>query len=184
MSSKNILRKFGFLIYLVIVVIGTLVSTTVFQYEPFHIMHPDFLMILAVYLGFRRSIAEGAFLLAVASLIVKSHSSSSESFLLVIYLYSFAITKGLSKIITQPTKVTLILVLCMLTICSKLGLILLWGLSGKAGNAYFHLLVTAIPQAIATSVVAFFLVELFAYIDRRTFKDLHAEDEYDINRDF
>lgn len=184
MSPKNILRKFSFLIYLIIVVAGTLVSTTVFQYEPFHIMHPDFLMILAVYLGFRRTIIEGAFLIFLASLIVKSHSSSTESFLLVIYLYSFAITKGLSKLMTQPTKVTLVMVLFVLSLCSKLGLILLWSLSGKASNAYFHLLITALPQALTTSVVAFFVVELFAYVDRRTFKDLHSEDEYDINRDF
>lgn len=181
---RNILRKVNFGLYLVIVIGIVTMQSTIFGYFPLNYIQPDLLLILAVYLGFRRDIIEGGIFVILASMILEAHSSTSSHFFLTTYLYAFLIAKILSRTVVVPDLLSSIGIVTALSLLKKIGLLLLIGMYGNASNGFRHFFVYLVPglaiQALLTPLCFAWLTK----IDLRTYKDEHSEDEYDINKGF
>lgn len=182
--QKNILRNINFLIYLALVVAAATLQSTIFKYFPLNYVQPDFLLVLAVYLGFKRDNIEGGVLVVVGAMILEAHSATGRFFLLACYTYVFVITKVVSKVLVVPNRATVVLITISLTVFWKVLMLILLGTVGRAGNALAHFLIYLIPGIITQGFTAAFLLHWFNMVDLKTYKDSHAEDEYDINREF
>src|SRR5271154_6335648 len=99
---RNILRKLNFGIYVLIMLAVVTVQSTIFAYFPLNFVQPDALLILAVFLGFRRELLEGGALVIIGAIIMEAHSSVGKNFFLMTYLYTFIIAKVLSRAIVVP----------------------------------------------------------------------------------
>lgn len=182
--QKNILRNLNFLIYFLIATAIVTIQSTLFKYFPLNYLQPDFLLILSVYFGFKREALEGGIFIIMASLVLEAHSAAGRFFFLTCYLYAFVISKILSRIIVVPNRASVTFVSMGLTVLWKLGILVLLSTQGRAENGIKHFLIYLIPSIVTQGFATPFLFQLFNTIDLRTFKDEHAEDEYDMNKGF
>ena len=159
-------------------------QSTLFKYFPLNYLQPDFLLIMAVYLGFKREPIEGGIFMILGSLILEAHSSAGRYFLLTCYLYTFVIAKILSLVIVVPNRVTVVLISMALSVLWKVGIIILLSLEGRAGNGISHFFVYLIPGLITQAIATPLCFHWMNQIDLKTYKDAHSDDEYDINREF
>jgi hypothetical protein len=184
---KNILKNINFLLYLLVALLIATVQSTIFAYYPLHYFQPDLLLIMVVYLGFKRDILEGGTLVLLAAMILEAHSSAGRNFLLTTYLYTFLIAKILSRMVVVPDMVTAIGFVTGLTIFKRIGLLILLGMQGRAENSLKHFMIFIGGVLLEVVVQATLTPPFFAWfniIDMRTYKDEHSEDEYDINKEF
>jgi len=180
---KDILRKINFFIYLFIAVFIAILQSTFFSYFPLYYIHPDITLIVVVYLGFKRDILSGGIITIFIALIIEAHSSVAPNFFLTVYLYSFVITKILSRILVLPDILSSICVVAALTFLKQTGLLVLLELYGKAENGIKHVLIYLFPAIVVQVLLTFVIFPWLRKIDLKTFKDEHAEDEYDIHRE-
>jgi hypothetical protein len=166
------------------VLFATTLQSTIFKFFPLNYFQPDFVLIMTVYLGFKRESIEGGLLVILSSFILEAHSGAGKSFLLTAYTYSFVITKLMSKVIVVPNRITLVMISAGLSLFTKMINLFLLGMDGKAGNAVANTFIYLVPSMLTQAAAAVILLGVFNLIDLKTFKDAHAEDEYDINREF
>ncbi|MBI3544798.1 MAG: hypothetical protein HY075_16120 [Deltaproteobacteria bacterium] len=181
---RNILRKVNFGLYLLIALAIATVQSTIFGYFPLNYVQPDTLLILAVYLGFKRDILEGGLYMILASMVMEAHSSVGKNFFLTTYMYAFLVAKVLSRTVVVPDFFSSIGIVAALTLLKRLGLLALLGLEGHAANGVTHFLVYLVPGLLVQAALTPLCFSWFSRIDLRTYKDEHAEDEYDINKGF
>lgn len=182
--KKNVLRKLSFLIYFAMALVAITLQSTIFKYFPLNFFLPDFVLIMTVYLGFKRETVEAGALVVLSSLAMEAHSGSGEYFLLTGYVYSFVITKLLSKVIVVPNRATVVLIVVGLSIFTKIINFTLLSTVNRASNGLLSFAIHLIPNLMTQALFSVMLIELFTTIDLKTYKDSHAEDEYDINREF
>ncbi|MEW6057733.1 MAG: hypothetical protein AB1540_14070 [Bdellovibrionota bacterium] len=181
---RNILRKVNFAVYLLIVLFTATVQSTIFGYYPLNYIQPDLVLILAVFLGFRRDLIEGGLLVILASMIMEAHSSAADYFFLTVYLYTFLIAKLLSRTIVVPDFFSSIAIVSALTILKRIALLFLVGLHGTPNNGFKHFLIYLVPGLLIQALLTPLCFAWFTKLDLNTYKDEHAEDEYDINKGF
>lgn len=181
---RDILRKVNFIIYLLIAVFAAIVQSTIFGYFPLNYLQPDILLILAVYMGFRRDIVEGAVFISIASIVLEAHSAASNHFFLTVYLYTFLIAKVVSRTVVVPDFFSSIGIVAALTLVKRIGLLILIGTQGHAANGLKHFFIYLIPGLLVQALLTPLCFRWFTSLDLRTYKDEHSEDEYDINKGF
>lgn len=181
---KNLLRNLNFLIYLVLCLLFFVFQTTIFRYFPLNYFQPDFMLILSIYLGFKRDNIEGGILILLASIMMQSLSSAGDNFFIACYIYAFVISKVISRTIVVPNRASIIFISAGLNVLWKLGILLLLGLESKTYNGVRHFFSILIPSTLTQGFFAPLLFTWFNHIDLMTFKDSHSEDEYDINKEF
>jgi hypothetical protein len=181
---RNILRKVNFALYLLVVLAIATLQSTIFGYFPFNYLQPDILLILAVYFGFRREPLEGGIFMILAAEIMEVHSGAGRFFFLTTYLYSFLAAKLLSRMVVVPDLLSSIGIVAGLTLLKKLGLLALLGLAGRASNGVTHFFIYLVPGLMVQAALTPLCFTWFRRLDMATYKDEHAEDEYDINKEF
>ena len=179
---RDILRRLNFLFYLILALIAIAIQSTIFSYFPLNLLQPDFLLILVVYFGFQRSILEGSFLTASAALFFELHSSNGKFFYLAIYLYVFLISKLLSKTLVTPDSVASMGIVAALALFKKIGIAVLVTIYGRGVNGLFYYVLHTVPYILVQALLTPVCFNWFRSIDLRTYKDEHAEDEYDLSR--
>lgn len=179
---RNILRKVNFAIYVLIALAVATVQSTIFGYFPLNYLQPDIVLILAVYMGFRRDVLEGGIYVIVASMVMQSHSAAGSHFFLTVYLYAFLIAKILSRMVVVPDLVASVGITTVLTLLKRIGILLLLSTYGRAGNGLRHFLIYLIPGLLVQAALTPLCFSWFTRLDLSTYKDEHAEDEYDINK--
>lgn len=179
---RDILRKINFGIYVLIALAVATVQSTIFGYFPLNYLQPDIVLILAVYMGFKRDALEGGIFTIVAAIIMEAHSSAGTHFFLTTYLYAFLIAKILSRTVVVPDFFSSIGIVAVLTLLKRLGILALLGMYGRAENGLRHFLVYLVPGLLVQSLLTPLCFGWFGRIDLKTYKDEHAEDEYDINK--
>lgn len=181
---RNILRKLNFFIFLFIAIISITIETTIFCNFPLHYIKPDFVLILSVYLGFRRNLLEGAALVIAASIIQEAHTSNYQHVYITLYLYAFVASQLLSKTVIISDLISITGIIVSLTVLKRLTLLTSLFVQGHGGSLVGHFFVYFIPSIFIQIVLTPLLFKWFKQIDLRTFKDAHAEDEYEINKEF
>jgi hypothetical protein len=168
---------------LIVLVVSTLQST-IFGYFPLNYVQPDILLIIAAYFGFNRDILEGGIFVIIAAMITEAHSSAGKNFFLTTYLYTFVIAKILSRTVVVPDFLSGIGIVAMLTLLKKIGILILLGMEGRGANGIRHFFVYLIPSLMVQALLTPPLFAWFKNLDLKTYKDVHADDEYDINKGF
>jgi hypothetical protein len=181
---RNILRNVNFAVYFLIVLAIATVQSTIFGYFPFNYLQPDILLILAVFFGFRREPLEGGIFMMIAALVMEAHSGAGRFFFLATYLYSFLAAKLLSRMVVVPDMFSSIGIVAGLTLLKKLGLLALLALAGRGSNGVTHFFIYLVPGLLVQAALTPLCFMWFRRIDMMTYKDEHAEDEYDINKEF
>jgi hypothetical protein len=166
---------------LIVLAVAT-VQSTIFAYFPLNYIQPDTLLILAVFLGFRREPLEGGALIIVGATIMEAHSSAGKNFFLTTYLYAFVAAKLLSRTIVAPDYLASIGIVAVLSLLKRVGILVLLGLNGRAANGLTHFLIYLVPGLFVQAALTPLCFAWFGRIDLMTYKDEHAEDEYDINK--
>ena len=179
---RNILRNLNFVIYLFIALAIATVQSTIFGYFPLNYFQPDVLLILAVFMGFRRDVFEGGIYIILASMVLEAHSGAGKNFFLTTYLYSFLVAKILSRTVVVPDFFSSIGIVVVLSLLKRVGILVLLGLQGRAENGLSHFLVYLVPGLLVQATLTPLCFNWFTKLDLRTYKDEHAEDEYDINK--
>ena len=181
---RDILRRVNFAIFLTIALLAAVLQSTIFGYFPLNYVQPDLLLIMAVYAGFRRNIIEGGAFVMIAAIMQEAHSSTGEHFYLTVYLYTFLIAKVLSRTVVVPDFFSSIGIVTALTILKRVGILMLIGTYGHAENGVKHFFIYLIPGLLVQALLTPLCFSWFSKLDLRTYKDEHAEDEYDINKGF
>lgn len=181
---RDILRKLNFVIYLAIAIFAAIMQSTIFGYFPLNYIQPDVLLIMAVYMGFRRDIIEGAIFVGVAAVILEAHSSAGDHFFFTVYLYTFLVSKVVSRTVVVPDFFSSIGIVTALTVLKRIGLLVLIGTQGHAENGIKHFFIYLIPGLLVQALLTPLCFGWFTGLDLRTYKDEHSEDEYDINKGF
>ncbi|HRK02960.1 MAG TPA: hypothetical protein PLH57_09875, partial [Oligoflexia bacterium] len=167
-----------FFIFIFIAILGVTVQSTVFSYFPIHYLQPDLLLIMCVYAGFHRNNIEGGIFAILCAMIAENNSTAAESYSLVVYVFVFVISKILSRAVVVPDLMTSTGIVAGLSLFKKLVLLALLAHAGKFWNSFESFLIYLIPgvavQAALTPVVFTWLNR----VDLRTYKDSHADDEY------
>lgn len=179
---RNILRKVNFAVYVVIAILIATIQSTIFGYFPLNYMQPDILLIVAVYFGFKRDLLEGGAFIVLASMILEANSGTASHFFLAVYLYSFLIAKMLSGTVVVPDFFSSIGIVGGLTVLKRLGILFLISTRGHAENGLKHFFIYLVPGLLVQALLTPILFSWFSRLDLVTYKDEHAEDEYDINR--
>ncbi len=183
---RNLFRtiRLNFWIYLAFSLFAVAVQSTVFGYYPLRYLQPDLILILMVYMGFKRILFEGGVFAILAATIIESHSSAGNHYFLTTYLYVFLISNVLRRTVIIPDMLSSIGIVSAMTVLKKVGILILLGVEGRAVNGLRAFLVFLIPGLIVQAFLTPALFSLFHFIDLKTFKDAHSEDEYDINKGF
>lgn len=179
---RDILRKVNFAIFIAIVIAAALIQSTIFGYFPLNYIQPDILLILAVYMGFKRDVFEGGVFVILASIIMEAHSSTSAHFFLTLYLYAFIIATVLSRTVVVPDFFSSIGIVAALSLLKRIGLLFLLSTYGRAENGFKHFLIYLLPGLVMQGLLTPLFFSWFGVIDMKTYKDEHVDDEYDINR--
>lgn len=172
---EDLLRRLNFLICLGLAVLAAVVQSTVFRYAPFLYVQPDLMLILSVYFGFRRGMVEGAVLVMIGSFIQEAHSGAGTYYLMATNVYCYLIAKLLSRTVVVPDMLSTIGFVAGLTLLKKIGILILLGMAGKAGNGIRHFLVFLVPGLFIQALLTPFCFSWFHRIDVRTHK---LEDEH------
>lgn len=182
---RNILPKLNFGIFLLIAMAAAVVQSTIFGYTPLNFVQPDIILITVIYFGFRRTLIEGGIFVLLAAIIMEQHSGAGNNYFLAAYTYIFMATKVISRLIVVPSMLSTISIVAALTLLERLGLLLLthWS-GGNVGFVFRHLFVSILPGILIQVIFTPICFSWFMNIDLKTFKDEHAEDEYDINKGF
>jgi hypothetical protein len=182
---RNILQRANFGIYILIAVAAAVLQSTLFGYRPLSYLQPDLILILAVFFGFRRDLFEGGIFVIIAAMIMEQHSGSGNNFYLMMYLYSFLIAKLISKLIVVPSMLSSIGIVAALTLLGRLLMLILVQMSGGHPSFLFrHFFISVLPGVLVQIVFTPICFAWFSAIDLKTYKDEHADDEYDINKGF
>ncbi len=179
---RDILRKVNFAFYVLLVLFIVAIQSTVFSYFPLYFVQPDLVLILTVYLGFKRNLFEGALLVFLSALILETASGAGNNFFVTSYLYTFIIAKILSKTIVSPSFVSTVLIAAALSLFKRVAILVLLGMRGKVDNAWMNFFIYIIPHLVVQGLFTPVCFEFFRFLDTLTYKDEHAEDEYDLNR--
>ncbi len=164
--------------------LGTVLQSTLLNYFPFSWFKMDLLFLLAVYFGYQKDLLEGGTLLLIGSWIYQIHSSAGHHYFLVVYLYTFLFAKILSKIFVTQTILTSTFGIGMvLYVFKELGLLVLLSLNGKYNNTFLHILIHIVPSLITQAALIPILFKMFKELDLKTYSDIHAEDEMDLNKE-
>lgn len=174
---RDFLRRFNSVIFILIVLAAILVQSTIFTYFPLSYIQPDFILLLAVYFGMRRGFIEGGILIMIASMIAEDHSSTGKFFFLTTNLYAFVIAKIFSKTVILGDFLSNIRLVSLLLFLKRLGILILLGFAGKAGNGLRHFLIFLIPGLVTHALITPLCFSWFQTIDMKTYKDDRAEDE-------
>lgn len=178
------LPKINFLFYVAIYAFVLSIQTTIFGSFPLSFIQPDIVLLMAVYFGFRRGLYEGGLLVALFALGAEAHSSSGEYFFFTLYLYAFVIAKMLSRSVLVPDMASSMGIVATLALFKRLGVILLLGTYGQSSGVWWSFLTHVVPSVLAQTALTPLLFSWFTRLDMRTWKDQHADDEYDLNREF
>ncbi len=123
------------------------------------------MLILSIYLGFKRDNVEGGIFIVLASIMMQSLSSAGDNFFIACYIYAFVIAKIVSRTIVLPNRGSIIFI--------SAGLNNLWKL--KTYNGVRHFFSILIPSTLTQGFFAPLLFTWFNHIDFMTFKDSHSE---------
>lgn len=182
--NKQTYRTLNLVCYLFITVAFIVIQTTLFSGFPFDWIRPDIAFIIAVYFGWRRGMLEGGIMVASVAAIMHAHSGATESFFLIVYLYVFLLAKLLRKVFaTQNFWSGSIGMGTMLWLFKFAIVMLLFRFDGKHGNALKHNLLHLIPGLAAQIAFMPVLFSMFQKLDLAMYSDVHAEDEYDLNKE-
>ena len=172
----------NFWIYFALGIVAVVLQSTLFVYPPLHYFQPDILLIIVVYMGFRRNIIEGGFFAACAGVMVEANSGSASQFMVLTYMYAFLIAKILSRILVAPDFLSSLGMSGALFVIKKIGILLLLATRGHFENGVRHFFIFLFPGVFVQLLLTPILFAWFMKIDLLTYKDDHAEDEYDINK--
>lgn len=173
----------NFVAYVLIALSAAILQTTIFNQSLFRWFHPDIAFILAVYFGYRKGIVEGGILTALTALMIEAISSSPSHFLLSTYIYTYVVAKVLSRIYVMKSLATASGIVALLYCMKQAGLLVLMITAEKGANAFPNLLLHLIPGLIAQVALTPVLFSIFHSLDLNTWSDIHAEDEYDLNKE-
>jgi hypothetical protein len=166
---------------MIVLAIVTLQST-IFGYFPLNYLQPDLLLLVAVYVGLNRSLFEGGTFIILSAMIMEAHSGAGKNYFLTVYLYTFLIAKLLSRTVVVPDFLASIVIVSTLTVLKRIGILVLLGMEGRAGNGLRHFFIYIIPGLLVQALLTPAVFAWFRHIDLKTYKDEHSEDEYDINK--
>lgn len=183
MIYKNFIRRMNFVAYVMIALAAAILQTTIFNQSVFRWFHPDIVFILAVYFGYRKGVVEGGLLTALTAVMLEAISSAPSHFLLSIYIYTFVVAKVLSRIYVMKSLATASGIVAILYVFKQTGLFVLLSTADKGTNAFPNILLHLIPGLIAQVGLTPILFSIFHSLDLNTWSDIHAEDEYDLNKE-
>ena len=92
---RDILRKINFGFYILVVMVIVTIQSTIFSYFPLYFIQPDLVLILTVYVGFKRNLSEGALLVFISALILESASGAGNNFYVTTYLLTAVCIAGI-----------------------------------------------------------------------------------------
>lgn len=175
----------NFAVYLLIALMAAILESTVFAYKPLNYIQPDIILVMTVFLGFRRNILEGGIVVILTAIIMELHSGAGDKFYLAVYLYTFLGAKVVSRLIVVPSILSSIGIVGLLTLIARIVILLLTQASGgHSGFLFRHFFISILPGVVTQMVFTPILFSWFSALDLKTFKDEHSEDEYDINKGF
>ncbi len=182
---RGLYRKMNLALYVLIAMVFAVLQTTIFSYFPFNYLHPDIAFIIAVYFGYRRGLIEGGIVVAFTAIVLRAHSGADQHFFMIVYMYTFLLAKLLRKIFATRSILTSSIGMgSLLYFFKQVAVFSLFWFDGKQDNALMHTLIHLIPGLLTQMALTPVFFALFHRLDLLTWADEHAEDEYDLNREF
>ncbi len=171
--------------FILLILLGVAVQTSLFSYYPFIYLQPDVVLLGIIWLALKRGFVEGGVLTLICSQISEIHSSAPSGYFLVTYMCIYLLMRVYYRyflLSNYPSLIALTLLTFVFWKLLGLGFLHLMGLSANQWQFTFSLL---LPGAVMEGAIAIWLYKGFEYFDWKTFKDPRAQrseyDDYQLN---
>lgn len=161
---------------LTMAIVGIGIQTSFFSFYPLNYLQPDILLLLVIWMAFKRPLIEGGVLILVFSEIAEVHSSGTRGIFYVGYMSIFLLIRFLNRLLIFQNFQSLIGVTLFSSILWKIiSLLLLYFLS-YGDNQWRHTLALLLPGALMQGILGIWVFRGLERFDWVTLKDPRARD--------
>ncbi len=173
--NRLILKSLNPLLVVILALLGLTLQSTLFNWGILQWLHPDFVLILVIWLALKREFTEGGILTILLASFAEVHSAAPRGVFLFDYMLIFLSIRAFSKMfvvyhIRQWIGVT--------ALCSAVWLIgnafLVFFLKGQ-GIGFVSLLASLVQNLLPTAIASYWLYPFMDRFDTLTFKKRERE---------
>ena len=168
--KQLVLQFFNPPIFFLLVVLGVVLQTSLFNAYPLIYLQPDLVLICVVWCALQRTFFEGGVLVLLFSQIAEIHSSAPQGMFMCGYMAVFLIVRVLARLLVLGRLATWIQLVLFASVFWKLLSLFFVSLMGLAANQWKHTLVLLMPGAVMDGIVSIWLFRFLYRFDRSTYK--------------
>lgn len=182
--KKIILRALNPVFFVLLVIIGIALQTSLFNSYPFMYLQPDLVLICVIWCALKRPFVEGGILTLLFADMAEIHSATPQGLFLMSYMTVFILVRGLARYVVVPHLSGMVMVALASSIAWKVIYLSILSMMDLAENQWRHTLVLLLPGAVMVGVASVWVFRWLEKFDWVTFKDPRAqkalEDEYQL----
>lgn len=161
--NRLLLRALNAPIFLLLVTVAVAIQSSLFKGWPISYLQPDFVLIGVVWCGLKRPFLEASVLTLLFGEIAEIHSSAPQGVLSLCYVLALLMSLASLKLLVLKGKRSWVLVTIAGSLLWKSSFLFILYLLDLSDNQWRHTLLMLIPNAVSTSLAAWFI---FPYLER------------------
>ncbi|MBY0469559.1 hypothetical protein K2X30_00210 [bacterium] len=173
--TRIILRWLNAPIFVLMVVVGLALQSSLFSFYPLLYLQPDLLLIVAVWCGLRRPFIEGGVIVLLVSALGEVHGGAPQGLFEIAYMCVYLLVRLLAKVIVVGNFGSVIALTLGSSILWKLICLLFLYLMGKADNQWKHTVSLIFPSAVITGTFSVWVYRWLEWFDWKTYKSPRAQ---------
>lgn len=175
--SRIALRMLNPPIFVLLLIIGVALQTSVFASYPLLYFQPDVILLATIWCALHRSFTEGGILTLILGHIGETHSASPQGLFMLTYMLVFLGICFLARYVEISSLPSLIILTLGSSFLWKIGGLGVLHLMGLGGNQWRHTLLLLLPGAVVTGIAGIWIYRFLAWLDRMTLKNTVLEEE-------
>lgn len=169
--NRIILRWLNAPIFVLLVMVGVAIQTSLFNSYPFNYLQPDVVLIAVFWCAQRRGFIEGGILTLIVAEIAEAHTAAPQGVFLISYMVVYLLGRSATRYLVIPNLSSLVLLTMGASVVWKSTYLFVLYLLGEATNQGRHFIVLLLPGAVMAGVTAIWIYRWLEQFDRMTFKD-------------
>lgn len=169
--NRIILRWLNAPVFILLVMIGVALQTSLFNSYPFNYLQPDIVLIAVFWCAQRRGFTEGGILTLILAEIAEAHTAAPQGLFLISYIIVYLLGRLATRYLVISNLSSLVMLTMGASIVWKATYIFVLYLLGESAHQWRHLIVLLLPGAVMAGVTAIWIYRWLEQFDRFTFKD-------------
>jgi len=174
--SQFILRYANAPLLILMVLLGVGIQTSFFSFYPLNYLQPDIILLIVIWMSFKRPFIEGGILTLIFSEIAEVHTSGIRGIFFITYMSIYLLIKLFNKMLIFQSYQSLIGLTLFVSLFWKLESLLLIYFLNYGANQWQHTLALLLPGALMEGALGIWVYRWLEKLDWITFKDPRARD--------